>query len=211
MRKARSLILFGGGGHGRVVAAMARALGLRIAMLIDPDGATRVWHDGEICIDEEAVLASSDGSVGFLNGLGANPWTEPRRKLFDRIVDRLLPTTLVHPSAIIDADVYLGRGVQVMAGAIVQPGAQLGDNCVINTGSRLDHDCRIGAHAFISPGATLCGDVKIGENAFIGAASVIAPGLEIGRAAIVGAGAAVIRSIPEGRIVAGNPAQNIDE
>lgn len=50
------------------------------------------------------------------------------------------------------------------------------------------------------------GRIVIGDDVFIGARSTILPGVQIGNRVIVGAGSVVSRSIPEGVIVAGNPA-----
>lgn len=55
----------------------------------------------------------------------------------------------------------------------------------------------------------LFGKVDIGDNCFIGAHSVILPGVTIGNNSIVGAGSVVTNSVPEGTIVAGNPAREI--
>ncbi len=49
--------------------------------------------------------------------------------------------------------------------------------------------------------------ITIGEGAFIGARAFILPGVTVGRNAIVGACSVVTRDVPEGAIVAGNPAR----
>jgi acetyltransferase-like isoleucine patch superfamily enzyme len=48
---------------------------------------------------------------------------------------------------------------------------------------------------------------RIGQRCFIGGRALILPGVEIGDDCIVGAGAVVTKSVPEGSIVVGNPAQ----
>ena len=53
--------------------------------------------------------------------------------------------------------------------------------------------------------------VKIGDNVFLGARVVILPGVTIGNNVIVGAGSVVTKSVPEGKIVAGNPARVIGD
>ena len=51
--------------------------------------------------------------------------------------------------------------------------------------------------------------VNIGDRVFIGAAAIILPGVKIGNDVIVGAGSVVTKDIPEGVVVAGNPAKVI--
>ncbi|WP_279380996.1 acyltransferase [Microbacterium sp. C448] len=51
--------------------------------------------------------------------------------------------------------------------------------------------------------------ISIGSEVFIGAQSVILPGVRIGDRVVVGAGSVVTRSVPEGHVVAGNPARVI--
>ena len=74
----------------------------------------------------------------------------------------------------------------------------------------------IGARSYVAFEARiLCHDrtrglyvtTKVGENCFIGGRSLILPGVEIGDGSIVGAGAVVTKSVPNGSIVAGNPAK----
>jgi len=65
--------------------------------------------------------------------------------------------TFNHPSALVTDDVQLGKGVQIMAGAIVQTGCAIGDNVILDIGAILDHDCIIGVHSHIAAGVVLYG------------------------------------------------------
>lgn len=48
--------------------------------------------------------------------------------------------------------------------------------------------------------------VRIGSDVFIGANVVVLPGVTVGDHCVIGAGSVVTRSIPDGTVVAGNPA-----
>lgn len=51
--------------------------------------------------------------------------------------------------------------------------------------------------------------VRIEDGAWIGAGAIILPGVTIGIQSIVGAGSVVTRDVPDGCVVAGNPARVI--
>ena len=51
--------------------------------------------------------------------------------------------------------------------------------------------------------------IKVGDYSYIGDSCLIMPGVEIGSNCIVGAGSVVTKSIPDGMMVAGNPAKII--
>lgn len=51
--------------------------------------------------------------------------------------------------------------------------------------------------------------IEVFDNVFIGLGATIMPGVKIGPNAIVGAGSVVTKDVPEGTIVAGNPAKVI--
>lgn len=53
------------------------------------------------------------------------------------------------------------------------------------------------------------GGIKVGNYSYIGEACLIMPGVTIGSDCIVGAGSVVTKSIPDGVMVAGNPARII--
>ncbi len=49
--------------------------------------------------------------------------------------------------------------------------------------------------------------VRLGDGCDIGVGAILLPGVTVGRGAQVGAGAVVTRDVPDGAIVAGNPAR----
>ena len=52
-------------------------------------------------------------------------------------------TTIVHPSAVLEGDVNIEEGAQILAGVVIQPGTSIGKDTIINSGVILDHDCNI--------------------------------------------------------------------
>ena len=80
---------------------------------------------------------------------------------------------------------------------------EIGSNCLITHATVLAHD----ASPVVFGKETRAGRVQILDSCYIGAGAVILPGVTIGPRAIVGANAVVSRDVPEGTIVAGNPAK----
>lgn len=190
------VVLIGAGGHAKVVAAAARALGWTITGVCDPqlaaDGVAQ-WRGLPVLGDDHAVLGQLDAAeVVVLNGVGQTVGGGARQRLFETFSARGLRfPPLVHPAAWVDESVELGEGAQVMAGAIVQPDARIGANSLVNTRAAVDHDCTVGAHVHLAPGCTLCGAVCVDDEAFVGAGAVVPPGLRIGRRAFITAGSLV--------------------
>jgi sugar O-acyltransferase (sialic acid O-acetyltransferase NeuD family) len=150
-----------------------------------------------------ALRAEGVGGIAF--ALGSN---RARHALLDKArAAGLTPIVAIHPRAVVAADVSVGAGVWMAAGAIVNPGCRIGDGVVINTGATVDHDCTIGAYANISPGCHLSGRTVVGRYAFLGTGAITLPDAEIGEDAIVGAGAVVLKAVAAGATVVGVPAQ----
>ncbi|HQT42459.1 MAG TPA: acetyltransferase [Halothiobacillus sp.] len=212
---AKPVVILGHGGHARVVLDVLRLLGREIAGVLTPDlppGAR--WFEIPVLGDDSWLGCAEADGYAYVLGIGALPHRPGvRTRLFCQLHARGfdLPA-LVHPSAVVAADVPMGQGVQIMAGAVVQPGCEIGDDALLNTRVSVDHHCRIGAHAHLAPGALLCGEVRVGEGAFIGAGAVIIQGLSVGPGAQVAAGATVIRHIAAGiRHIPGHPPIAIEQ
>ena len=66
------------------------------------------------------------------------------------------------------------------------------------------------SHDFRDPGFPLVtGPIVIRRGAWVAAEAFIGPGLEVGAGAVVGARSVVTKDVAPGRVVAGNPAQEI--
>ena len=208
---SKQVFLLGGGGHGRVVLDALLLSGASVAGVLDPDlkVGDRVFSV-PVMGGDEFLDQVTPTDVLLVNGLGANPCVRSRKRLFEELKVRGFSFDAVrHPSAVIGRECGLGESLQIMAGAVLQNRVRIGDNVVVNTRASIDHDCVLGAHSFVSPGVVLSGDVVAGKSVFIGAGAVVLPGIEIGANVIIGAGAVVTHSVPDGWIVAGNPAVRI--
>jgi sugar O-acyltransferase (sialic acid O-acetyltransferase NeuD family) len=204
------LFIWGAGGHARVVADIVRlARAYEVAgFLIDRqprrDGAT-------FC---GAPLFGGDdlerlGSAGFSHALVAVGDCAARLRLAEAVSARgFVLATAVHPRATLAADVAVGLGTVVAAGAAVNPGACLGAN-VVNTGTSIDHDCRLADGVHVAPGARLAGRVTVGRGAWVGLGALVKQEVTIGAGTLIEAGAVVVRDLPDNVLAYGVPARII--
>lgn len=81
----------------------------------------------------------------------------------------------------------------------------IGNNVTISSARILTHDASTKRYL----GYSKVGRVRIDDNTFVGAGAIILPGVHIGKNVIVGAGSVVTKDIPDGFVVAGNPARYI--
>lgn len=195
----RPCVLLGAGGHAKVVADVALAMGFRIMGVCDPvlarEGVQR-WQGIDVLGGDDFLSSLSPGEVLLLNGVGYMPGIFVRAELFRRHSEAgFCFPPLIHPSAWVSSSAVLEDGALVMAGAIVQTDVRLGANSILNTRSCLDHDCLVGASVHVAPGVTVCGNVRIDDLAFIGAGATVIQGVRIGANGFVKAGAIVSRDV----------------
>lgn len=195
----RTLAIIGAGGHGRVVADIARLNGYDVHFF-DDDKSNKLSSG---TVDE----ALKHKNMAFIVAIGDN---ETRMNITNRISDLgLRLATLIHPRACIAADAVIAPGTVVMANAVVNSGAVICKGCIINTSAVVEHDCRIGDFTHISVNSTVAGTVTIGRLCFIGAGATIINNISISDSVIIGAGAVVVEDIMEKSTYIGVPARNI--
>ena len=208
-RRASGIIGLGAGGHARSVLDAIRTTRFQVVGLVDRNPGLRGASVlGYPVLGDEALLGEMrDHADAAFVGVGSLGDASPRRAAFACLAAHgyALPPIVARDAAV-SPTARLGRGVQVLRGAIVDVEVDLGDNVIVNLGAVLAHDVRVAAHAHVAPAACLCGGVRVAEGAHVGAGAVVREGRVVGRGAVVGAGAVVVQDVPEGVIVVGVPA-----
>ena len=200
----RKLVIFGGGGHAKVVADIAMKNGFEIEGFLDD-------NDSVSSVMGYPVLGKIDDCVKFKEtcafaiGIGNNA---VRKKIFEKYADFEYPV-LVHPTASIGIETKIGKGTVVMPMAVINACAEIGEFSVVNSSAVVEHDCRVGDFCLIAPNATMCGVSEIGNMFWLGACCALNPTVKICDGVTVGSGAIVVKNITEAGTYVGVPAKKI--
>jgi sugar O-acyltransferase (sialic acid O-acetyltransferase NeuD family) len=196
----KRIVIIGAGGHGKVVADIAKKNGYKEIAFLDDNSAVKTCGGYPVIgKTSEAQNIDADMIVGIGNAA--------IRRRMQESLDEDKIVTLIHPDAVVAYDALIGIGTVVMAGSVINPGAEIGKGCIINTCSSVDHDCIIGDYVHVSVGSHLCGAVTIEDEAWIGAGATISNNVSICRNSMIGAGAVVVGNIMETGTYIGIPAR----
>lgn len=201
-----TLIVFGSGGHAKVVIDAAEKQGFSQILVADDSETNwgtlllgyRVLGGREALLQlatrPQAIVAIGDNAAR----LRIAGWLE---------TNGFALTSVIHPSAQIGRGARIGRGSLLVAGVIVNSDAVIGANVIVNTGATVDHDCIVGEGVHLAPGVHLCGHAEVGAGSLLGVGTVVIPRVRIGAHCVVGAGSTVLDDVPDGVRVAGVPAR----
>lgn len=192
----KKIVVFGAGGHARVISDIVVAEGNRVIAFLD----------------DNISVAGSSGPIAdytkyrdceFIIGIGD---ADIREKLSSLKVKW---HTAIHPSAVVSKKTKIGQGTVVMPNAVINNSAVIGDHCIINSGAIVEHDCVISDFCHISVGAKLGGSVVIGRKSWIGIGANIINNVSLHENVFIGAGATVINNIVESGVYIGVPSKKL--
>src|SRR3989338_8385118 len=207
MSKKNGIVVFGAGGHGKVVLDILLESGSDVLGFLDDDSSKSGEEIRGFKVLGDWSYIERNGSVRAALGIGNNAI---REKVFRRAKDRGIKViSAIHPDAVVSKDARIGEGVVIMPGAVINPGSVLDDGSVVNTGATVDHDCHLERFCQIWPGAHLAGTVRVGELSYVGTGASVIQNINIGKNVMIGAGAVIVSDVPDDVTIVGNPGRII--
>ncbi|MEN6529032.1 MAG: NeuD/PglB/VioB family sugar acetyltransferase [Anaerolineaceae bacterium] len=202
---ARSLIIYGGGGHAKSLIDLIRMEGkYQIAGIVDdrlPAGSL-ILGVPVLGGAEQLGWLRQKGIFQAVNAVGGIGSIAPRLAVYQRLAEAGFQcVTVIHPRAFIEPNASLSQGCQVFFNGYVGSEVKVGFGAILNTGAILSHECILGDYVNISPGAILAGAVNVGDRVLIGMGATINLGVTIGAGARIGNSAVVKADVPENGIV----------
>jgi sugar O-acyltransferase (sialic acid O-acetyltransferase NeuD family) len=212
---SQGLVIFGCGGQGREIAAIAMRIGSEsddgpaVLGFVDDnptdENVQRVEALGLRLLGTSAVIEELPPGTGFVVGIADG---SIRERLATAAEDHgLAPTTLQHPDATVGPCCSMGAGSVLWAGARLTTNVSLGRHVHVNQNVTIGHDTIVEDFATINPSAAVSGSVKLGRRCLVGAGSVVLQGRTVGDDALVGASACVTRNVGARTVVKGVPAR----
>ena len=216
MTVTNKFILWGGTGQAKVIADILYQQGISIHHIFDKEKIDSPLSNVPISfgfdglnkfINQLNSLCLDPSDFNFVVSIGGSRGHD-REQLSMRLCSHgFLPTSVIHPSAVISEFSFLSSSLQVLANVHVASHTYVGEGTILNSCVNLEHDSSVGRFCHIGPSAVVTGQVTISDYVFIGANATILPNLTIGKGAIVGAGSVVTKNVPAGATVVGNPAR----
>lgn len=206
---SKRLVVIGAGGHGKVVADAAVAVGdwSDIVFLDDRFPVLDSVHVWKVIGKVTDYPALADARTEFVVAIGQ---CQARLQLSSLLEQSgAVLASVIHPTAVVSPYASVGRGSVVFAKAVINIGAVVGNAVIVNTGAIIEHDCLLADGVHVCPGVALAGAVRVGSKSWIGIGSACKQGIGIGEQAMIGAGAVVVTDIPSGSTAVGVPARII--
>jgi UDP-N-acetylbacillosamine N-acetyltransferase len=208
----KRIVIWGAGGHAKVVAATLRRLGTwHVEGFIDalaPERVGQAFEGASVLGGRETLTALA--ALGVRDITLAFGHNEARLALGAELAAQgwHLPP-LIDPTAVVADGVALGAGTYVAPAAVINPGASIGAYVIINTGAIVEHDVELADGVHVCPRACLAGHVTVGRGTWVGAGALVRDRTRIGSGAFIGIGALVLDDVPDGMLAQGHPARVI--
>ncbi|WP_372483386.1 transferase [Elizabethkingia anophelis] len=150
----KEFVLYGNGGHSRVVQDLIYKLGGSIQTIFDQENI----YDPNVFPNAEIIICIGNNEI--------------REKISKKIKHKF--ATLIHPSATLAINTKIEEGSIILANAVLQAGTKIGKHVIINAHSTIDHDVVIEDFVSIYPNTYIGGESKITKNKVVRPNQVIA-------------------------------------
>lgn len=207
MDKKKEVIIYGAGGHGKVIADILEySFFYEVKGFLDGNKEEGEVFFGYPVLGDESYF-NDNANTNCIVAIGDN-WV---RSLVVKKILSVCPDVnfinAIHHSAQIAEGVKFGEGNVVMANVVINSDTKLGNHCIVNTKSSIDHDCDIDNFSTIAPGATLGGNTNVGEYSTVSLGANVIHGINIGKHTVIGAGATVLNNVESHAVAYGTPAK----
>ncbi len=209
---SKQIIILGACGLGKVALEILQQNDIVVYGFLDDD--QKLWGKS---INHIPVLGSTteEKYLDLINencgALVAIEHPTRRKHLVDMIREQkqAIPTSAIHPTAMMATSVTLGHGNLIDAGVSLGVDVTIHNHCILHTQAIIEHDAVIKDFVQVGAGSVVGAGVMLHEKAFVGAGATIVAGAEIGAGASIGAGSVVLADVKPGTTVLGNPAKPI--
>ncbi len=211
----KKLICWGAGDQAIVLQPIIESLGSKYDIFIDDTpGKVSPLSSVELLSGknnfDKWFHGRKPNDYGFIVAIG-NPYGNARCLIHNYLTSLgITAVNICDHSALLDSNVIIEDGVQIMKGAIVNACSVIGKQVILNTRSTVEHHNKLSDGVEIGPAATLCGRVSVDQYSWVGAGATVLPRVHIEKNCIIGAGAVVTKNIQADTIVAGVPARFIN-
>ncbi len=161
------LIILGAGGHGKVVADLARQTGQYEKIFFLDDNSQDAEVLGKCSQYLEFQSADTEMYPAFGNNTVRIQW---ENKLLEAGI-RL--AKIIHPLAYVSPLAEVASGCVIMPYAVVNTGTKIKKACIINIGAMVDHDCILEEGCHLAPGAIVKGENHLSEGTKIDYGKVV--------------------------------------
>lgn len=150
----KRLLIIGAGGHGKVVAEIAKDVGYSEIAFLDDNSPEAI---GKIADFEKLKSQYREAFVGIGNN-------KLRGELIQKLQDcGYTVPVLIQPSAYVSKTASIGVGTVIEPKAIVNANSYIDTGCIISVGAIVDHNVEIGACCHVNAGAIVKAGGKV-EN-----------------------------------------------